>query len=275
MATNLSSSSDSSNLQNSYTFQYFSDVHLEFLNSIDSINKFVIKPCAPYLIMAGDIDIICNPIRRKYSKFLEKLSSMFQYIFIVSGNREYYRSIGKKGHTVKQWMDKIDDDIKIICQKFPNVIFLQNESFNIPNTNLMIFGSTFWSYIMPEEEQCIKQIVSDYKYIPHFTSRISRELFNQSIECLDKVLKENPDKKFVVISHHLPSYELIHPRYRGCSFNSAFASSTLNAHNNNIVAWVAGHTHCPIEIGKFHVNPIGYPYENAFNDFNKVFTINI
>lgn len=266
------------------TFQYFSDVHLEFFDNPQKIDLLNIKPYAPYLIIAGDIDNICNQVQHKYERFLTRISPLFKYVFIISGNHEYYdnheyyKTIGENQNQDKdidfdKWLKYIEDNIRIITKKFDNIIYLQNESFDIPNTDIMIFGTTLWSKISKDEEYKVSSTLSDYTYIPNFNVNKSTELFNQSINLLTTALEKNKDKRFIIISHHLPSYDLIPTKYKYSSYNSAYANNITFINDEHIVAWVAGHTHCPMESGKFHVNPIGYPKENMLINFNKIFKI--
>lgn len=264
-----------------YKFQYFSDVHTEFyLSNPGKVSRFGIQAEGEYLILAGDVG---NPFTQVYKDFLGTMSKMFKLVLLVSGNHEYYKS----KHSLKclgslegkKWIDAVDEKIRSVCAEYDNVVFLQNETFTIPNTNILIYGGTFWTDIDATEEEYIVNCVQDYKQIPGFSVSLSRELHGASIKGLQNALavhcSHDSNKVMVVISHHLPSYELIHPMYRGSTIqiNSAFASNVREAENERVVAWVAGHTHCPINLGKFYVNPKGYPGENAQTEFSKTFMI--
>ena len=120
----------------------------------------------------------------------------------------------------------------------------------------------------------VTQMMNDYRQIPGWTVKASRDQYARFLDRLRGAMKEHPDKRFVVVSHHLPSYKLIHPKFLKCCFNSAFASEVPSDCTTQIVAWVAGHTHEPCENGKFHVNPIGYPGEaKGCVNFNKTFSL--
>jgi predicted phosphodiesterase len=71
-------------------FQYLSDIHTEQYKSnhkkLKKIETFI-KLSAPYLLLAGDVD---DPFSNLYKEFLSYLSSLFEYIFIIVGNHEYY-----------------------------------------------------------------------------------------------------------------------------------------------------------------------------------------
>lgn len=247
------------------TFQYFSDVHTEFYMSYPGkIHKLHINPSAPYLILAGDIGIPSNKI---YELFLEMISKKFKKIFIVSGNHEYYKLKPNKKR-YNDWMTGVDDSIRKIVSKFKNIVFLQNQLYDIENTNLTIFGGTFWSKINPSER--VSSVVTDYETIPSFTPIISNTLHDKAVASLSQALIDNPTRDFIVISHHVPQYSLINMRYKYSGYNSAFASDIEISNSPQIKAWFYGHTHIPNESGKFHANPIGYPDENNFKTFDKI-----
>lgn len=254
------------------SFQYFSDIHSEFLStSPGKINKFNIQPNAPYLILSGDIGNFSSSITTTiYKNFIRNISTKFEKIFIISGNHEYYDT--QHNWTPKSsngnWMQYIDDTIKDITSKYKNVIFLQNNSYDIENTNLTIFGGTFWSQIRQNEP--VERAISDYSLIPGFSTNMSSEMHNNSIASLTSEMQSKQERDFIVVSHHLPSYSLINSKYKYFSCNSAFASDIEIAKDSRIKAWFFGHTHIPTESGKFHANPIGYPGENYNLDFNKI-----
>lgn len=255
------------------SFQYFSDVHTEFFHNIEQVEQIDIKAMAPYLIIAGDIGNVFNKYREYYVRLLAKVSSMFKYVFIISGNHEYYSLTSQNTETSDEWFKLVESEIMNIAKQFPNVIYLQNEIFNIPDTDICIYGTTLWSNINPFYQSKILRQMSDYTLIPNFSIGKTREIYNSNVEKLQDVILQSTNKRFVVISHHLPSYELIDDKYKYCDLNSAFASSVNISMDNKIVAWVAGHTHMPQEKGKFHVNPIGYPGENMYANYNKTFIV--
>jgi len=262
-------------IQRFLQFQYFSDLHLEFFDNIEQINKLNIKPIAPYLIIAGDIGNICGSYQNMYQKFLTHVSRMFINVFIITGNHEYYNLCGEKISNTNGWFEYIETKIKELIKPLSNVIFLQNELYMIPNTDLCIYGTTLWSDINQDMKYMIKKQINDYHSIPQFSISKSCKLFRLNVDKLSDSLIMNKDKRFIVISHHLPSYKLIHKKYQYCELNSAFASSVDIAENSQIVAWVSGHTHMSMEIDKFHVNSIGYLGENICVDYNKIFKISI
>lgn len=249
---------------NNISFQYFSDVHCE-MYSDNMKSHFDIKKQAPYCIVAGDIGY---PHTDKYGNFIEILSKLFDTVFVIAGNHEYYMS------SVYEALQLARNS----CAKFKNVVFLENEVYHIPDTDLIVFGATLWTNIPNEYDSAIRMLANDYTYIKGFDPDDCRELHQSTLQELRKSLDANPDKRFIVVTHHLPSLSLIHQKYKTMNrtgMNYAFASDVQEANDPRIVAWIAGHTHTPIELGKFHVNPIGYPNENATVNFNKTITLSI
>lgn len=256
------------------TYQYFSDVHTEMYKSYPSkIHSFKIDVNAPYLILAGDIG---HPHSEVYVEFLKMLSPKFKQIFIIAGNHEYYQtpSIKKLHIPDYNWMNVIDDKIRDVTSSFDNITFLQNEYYKFPDSNIIVFGGTFWTDVKKEEESDVRYYLNDYRNIPGFTLEQGVKKHKEACDKLKCSLEENPDSEFIVISHHLPSYELVNSRYLNIkpALNSAYATDIDIANHPRIKAWVAGHTHTPVQKGKFYVNPIGYPGE-IVRDFNKVFRV--
>lgn len=260
-------------------FQYFSDVHTEMYKSNpEKIKKFDINPLAPYLILAGDVG---HPFSQIYDDFLSMLSPNYKHIFLTSGNHEYYQTPSAKKMNIPadEWMAAVDQKIYDICQSKSNITYLQDNVYEFPDTNVTIYGATFWTDIKPEERLDVRYCLVDYREIPGFSMEVGINKHKYSCTTLSKYIHDNPTKDLLVISHHLPSFTLIDERYKNIkpAINSAYATDIEISDHPNIKAWIAGHTHTPVEKGKFHVNPIGYPGENTKGrekaNFNKKFTI--
>ena len=184
-------------------FQYFSDIHTEnYKSNPKKLMRILTKHLeaqAPYLILAGDIG---DPFSQIYVEFLEYVSRQFEHIFMIAGNHEYYTKEYKP-----QWMLCVQKQIRLVISRFNNITFLENEVYDIPNTNISIFGATFWSDIKNEESIEIEKSIGDYKFIPEFNIEKSRDLHKESCDKLNAILET--ERNLIVISHHLPSYNLI------------------------------------------------------------------
>lgn len=234
--------------------QYASDLHLEFGENYALIDTM--KSVAPFLALAGDIG---DPFSKEYSEFIAKCSRLgFKHVFVVSGNHEYY-------HTTS--MNDTDERIRNVCAQFGNVSYLQNETHEEPD--FIVFGSTLWTHYDTDDVASnwwqIMTSVSDFSRIPCFTLQESNRLHHRARtalrDCIE-VYRDDP-RPIVAVTHHLPCKQLIHEKYKDCPVNGAFACDVPEAASDRIAVWVCGHSHSPIDLGKFKSNPIGYPGENA------------
>lgn len=53
--------------------------------------------------------------------------------------------------------------------------------------------------------------------------------------------------KLVVLTHHLPSFRLIVPKYKGHFASCCFASHLDHLIKDTIIMWLYGHYHCVVE----------------------------
>jgi predicted MPP superfamily phosphohydrolase len=232
--------------------QYFSDLHLEF---IPHLHEFIsnIKPVCDILVLAGDICTIKHP---NFLKFFSWCSLNWVKVFYVVGNHEYYGTAISDLH------------VKEILNQLPNVSFLNNSVENYGD--YLFVGTTLWSHIYDSKIQKI----SDFTNIPNMTVPLYESLHQESVLFLESTIKNNQDKKLIVITHHLPSFSLIERKYLHFgTTNQFFASSLDKLIQRPVYAWFYGHTHTPAsqKINEILVsgNPIGYPGENKTYDFTK------
>jgi hypothetical protein len=104
--------------------------------------------------------------------------------------------------------------------------------------------------------------IADYSQISGFTPEACTQKHEEAVAALKACMDAHPDKRWVVVSHHLPKRTLVAPRWRKFPASAAFACDVDLADDPHIVAWVYGHTHTASSQGKFHCNPVGYPGEN-------------
>ena len=88
-----------------------------------------------------------------------------------------------------------------------------------------------------------------------------------SIDFIRKNIEESTASHIVVVTHHLPTLQVVAAHHRGSVLNSAFASEYDNLiANSRIDAWIYGHSHTNIdtEIGGTRVisNQMGYIFAN-------------
>jgi hypothetical protein len=244
--------------------QYISDIHLEFMH-IEEIKSKIRKiiPICPILILAGDIG---NPFHKGYKLFIHEMSNKFEKVFIISGNHEYY---GGKS------IEETEIEIKKIVNEYINVSYLQNsyEDYN----GIRYIGTTLWSKVIDPDYK-----INDINCIKSMDIELYNNLNIESVDFLEKTLKIS-DSNCILITHHLPSYELIHKDFmepKISMYNQWFASSLdemIIEYNKKIKGWFYGHTHFSSISNLYNVNmycnPVGYKRENPIIDYNKVVII--
>jgi UDP-2,3-diacylglucosamine pyrophosphatase LpxH len=275
--------------------QYLSDIHLEtHHNTSKALFEKILKPSAPYLALCGDIGY---PGAQLYEPFLEYCSKNFEHVFYVAGNHEFYNDLKSiKFLKNKQYMSKeLNEDslrrlsqqfsrdtpetrthkIREICQKFPNIHFLDKEIFQIPNTNLIVVGCTLWSkldmnpHMLPNFND-FHRICEDKDALlmPRTYDKWNEEHVEFLNKTLTKLNNEAPELKILVLTHHCPTYDIISEKYTDDpdNMNSFFANKDLvSSLGKNMKAWICGHTHgCKvIDVNGTTVatNTFGYEWE--------------
>lgn len=96
-----------------------------------------------------------------------------------------------------------------------------------------------------------------------------------SVDFIRKSVEESTAKHIVVVTHHLPTLQVVAPAHKNSVLNSAFASEYGNMiHDSRIDTWIYGysHTNIDVEIGNTNVLSVqmGYIFEieHLMNGFN-------
>lgn len=268
------------------TFQVLSDVHLEHRERLPSIT-----PEADILLLAGDIGY---PKRPLYHEFLKKLSSLFKYVILITGNHEYYDR--------RMAISKTNDYLQELVQTFPNVHFLNNsalrivypsseESLTQETKSVRIWGGTFWTHLPPENYSIYRHGMNDYKKITEYYGQNSENsgglserrgpimpmdtsaYHDLSLAKLGEEISKD-ESPLIVMTHHLPS--------RRCHLTEKDDLSFCYYSNNDkllkppITHWITGHDHTFLDIEINGVrclrNPLGY-VSQSLQPRNLVFQI--
>lgn len=215
------------------------------------------------LILAGDICTANSFVGRSdyyskdtFLKFFYDCSKLFDTVIYVMGNHEHYGG-------------DIQDTAGILRSVFPaNFYLLDNESIIIDDIHY--YGGTCWTDLSdPLAAEEAKRRMNDYRRITKSVDGGLYYLKPADTTALHKQFLANmPDSCDVIISHHLPSFRSIDPRYIEFTLlNKAFATELLgNGYGGMPELWVHGHTHCSKDyfLGGTRVvcNPRGYHNEN-------------
>lgn len=231
--------------------QVISDIHLEMRTSPPPI---IVS--AEVLALCGDIG---QPRNENYGAFISWASQNYEHVLIVAGNHEYWDK--------KLSMDKIDTLIEEICNKLPNVTFLNNSTCILTdNTHkIKVFGTTLWTNVSGIPN--VRRIMNDYKRItvPRDNARYPLSPIDVNImhrRAIQALENEITDEPMIVLSHHLPSLACVRERNE---YTLAYAGELDHLLKRPIFLWLCGHTHASVDmiVGRTRIisNQMGYPFE--------------
>ena len=234
-----------------------SDVHLEF-GSYNIENEEE----AEVLILAGDITTSRDIVN--HLDFFESCSKQFQYVVYTPGNHEHY---GGNFYDTK-------NIIYETLRPFKNIFVLDRSRLYLDDWNTVFLTGTMWTDANkgnPLIMQKLKNVFNDFSQIENFDPTTMVKQHDAFITYLREYMTEYRDRglnhKIVVVTHHAPSFESVHEKYRNVSdwdYNFGFASydEEVILDYPEIKVWVHGHMHDPFDytLGETRVicNPRGY-----------------
>jgi len=255
-------------MNNNISFQIISDVHLEFRHG-----KYEIKPVGDYLALLGDIGVCLNDKNDKLGNDLEKFIDVqcknFKGVWYVMGNHESYGSS----------LDTSITFFRRIEKKHNNFFFLNQDTFDIPNTDIRILGTTLWSFMPDKHKTEINWSLNDLTQISGFDFDTYRKQHLFERDWISKeigfAVKEN--KKVIVFTHHCPttikqaSPESEEGYY--CEIELGIGCSDLSKlFSENVLIWAFGHTHWNIDQNvngtRVVSNQVCYPNDPYFKEKN-------
>lgn len=248
---------------NNMEIQYISDIHLELMTPFQ-ITKFkkAFHPHAKVLILAGDIG---NPFSSPYNEFLGWISPQFEIVFIVAGNHEFYKN--EVNPTIQQ--------ITEIVKSYPNIVYLENLTYDW--NGIRFVGSTQWTRVKNPI-----YTINDTVMIKNFTPQIYNSLHTTAVTFLTHAIETSP-LPIIVITHHVPIYELTDQQYRTQFYDrynqwfSADLDELIKPNAEKLKAWFYGHTHTASKKNiynvNFYCNPLGYSGENSWTEMNQTVLI--
>jgi len=256
------------------TIQYCSDLHLEFIHNQEYIINKPLETVGDVLILAGDITSLNYYNVRAFDKsFFKSLSKQFKRVLWIPGNHEFYRS----------W-DTIMLDKPVQIQVLPNIQLVHNVAVVIDQVRFLL--TTLWSHIDEQNEWTIGRGMSDFDLIRYSGRKLTpamytKRLHEPSLAFLRTELAKPFNGPTVVVSHHLPSLQCVHPRYKNSELQQGFANDLDNfILETQPDIWLYGHSHGnrpPIQIGKTQLltNMLGYVSYGENKDFQNPAVIHI
>ena len=242
--------------QRKASFQYISDLHVDVKGA--KLPKIV--PSGKYLGICGDIG---NPQSPNFRAFLAGMSNQFEKVFFIPGNHEFdCGSIYQKDKA-----DIYEPMIKDICRGFSNVHYMNRHSYQLTSKTVLL-GSIMWSLPIAEN---IEYTGDSETYMSHVVEHKSH------VKWIEEEIKRNKDKKVIVMTHFLPTFQLIENKYKkkGIKMVSRYATNLEHMIKSPVIAWLGGHSHSVMEC---HINGVycglnayGYPSEKTeINRQNKI-----
>jgi predicted phosphodiesterase len=255
-----------------------SDIHLEF--------KTLAIPALPndkttLLILAGDIAVY--PFN---TWWFANLTERFAKVIYVCGNHEHYHGNISK---TKCLIEDVFEEEFFSSGKIHVVDEAQKFEFD----GLRILAGTLWTDVNNGNSTDINNIkygMNDYRYIGKTDTTVIHpkdtiEIFDRTVFEFREWLNEPFDGKTIIVTHHLPTYQAIHPRFRTDrdGLNAGYASnleSFIEEYQPDY--WFFGHSHSSNDffIGNTHLisNPRGYANREGIpenKEFNEVFLIEL
>lgn len=232
------------------------DLHIEFEDFVPPATT------ADVVILAGDIGVGMEGLRWAEARFLDKP------VIYVPGNHEFYHHdtalIEELKSQATDHINVLNDDQVIIN----GVRFLGS----ILWTDFALFGEADKFFSM----QAARQRMTDFSIIQNqgqrFTPEDAIQLHTASRDWLAAMLAEPFDGKTVVVTHHAPSSQSVHPRYAHDLLTPAFASNLENLMDNGRVdLWIHGHMHESFDYKVYGARVVCNPRGYAPNELNPDF----
>ena len=242
--------------------QYASDLHLEFLNNRRFLKKNLLKPVAPYLILAGDIDVFHKgKVREKW--WFEYFSKNWEQVYIIPGNHEYYQN------------QDACNTLHLDYAVHDNVRYINNQKITIEGVD--VYFTTLWSKL---SNHLIEQYIGDFHCTKFNGIRYSathhNALFLDTIQWLQTELALPKKNKRVVVSHFVPSLKVdAYPPaindHTHLMKEYFVADLDLFLERWDIDYWIYGHNHRNNDTKVFDIqflsNQLGYVQEDEHKEF--------
>lgn len=244
--------------------QYASDLHLEFTENASYIKHNPLKVVGDILILAGDIGYLGDQNFSRHP-FWDWASDNYSQVIVAMGNHEFYKFFD---------ISSLENGYKLPIRH--NVTAYYNTIVPIGNTDIIV--STLWSHIPLKEAAFTEQVISDFHRILYKGDLLSFANFNQEhIRCLDFIktaISESNAAHKIVVSHHVPSFKMLCPKFKGSKVNGAFIVELEDfIKTSGINYWIYGHSHynMDVQIGNTLCvsNQLGYVFHDEHQSFRK------
>ena len=245
--------------------QYASDLHLEFAD-----NWRILKQEEPMntrgdiLVLAGDIGYLGDDNYQTHP-FWDWASENYQQVIVALGNHEFY-----KFYNLSSMHDGLIGEIR------PNIHYYYNAVVHIQDIDIIV--STLWANITLEDAYITEHSVTDFRRILYGEDILTFADFNREhkrcLEFIKQSVANSSAKHKIVVTHHVPSFQLMSPEFQGSRINGAFTVELADyIATSGIDYWIYGHSHRNIDktIGSTRCvcNQFGYAFHNENLTFDR------
>jgi hypothetical protein len=256
--------------------------------------------------MARDFEITETKRAQRYLDFFEGVSREFPQVIYIMGNHEHYNGDVAHSYSIlKRHLAKFEnihvmekeslelDGVTFVCATMwtsmndedPITLHavkdMMNDFRNVKNSNRMVQRKVPLydnEHFETNEHGYVVRNVVGHKYKEEpakFSPEDSVEDHKRAMDYINHVVMNDEAKKYVVVTHHTPSWQSCHEKYvHDRVMNGAFHTELGDyiAYRPQIKLWVHGHTHDDFDyvIGETRVvcNPRGYNgHENRADSF--------
>jgi hypothetical protein len=197
------------------------------------------------------------------------------------GNHEFYNGKFYAG------IDYMREELA----KYPNIHMLEQDTYIIQDRNketgevsdVVFVGGTLWTNMNkrdPLTMHAIETMMNDFRIIRNdyrnYATMSALDVavrHDKTLAYIKLMVQEHKDKRCVVVGHHSPSFQSMHPMYANDTLMNGGYHSDLSEFildHPQIKLWTHGHTHHPFDyvIGETRVvcNPRGYENDGYSED---------
>lgn len=242
--------------------QILSDIHLETRNYDMKWFAGLKEPGVDVAIFAGDIMNLRNP--KQVAVVLSAMSEFASDVLYVAGNHEYYGTNPSRACiSLAKALADVPSNIHT------NVESEAYDTWIHPGGQRFVFGTMWYGREAVRKVADLKtgmmartsMYFSDYFKITNLVPWV----YEQNNSFTDWI-EDDLGPEDIVVTHHLPSFRSVHPRFAGLSENVFYVHDLETViMDRQPKMWIHGHGHDPNHywIGKTEVvsNPVGYPGE--------------
>lgn len=299
-----------------------SDIHLEFGSlEIINTDQADVLVLSGDICVAKDllVDVTCyghsvGTRSQNFHDFFQQVTGQFKDVIYVLGNHEHYHGdFAKSYNTLKENLSYLKN-LHILekeCVSIGDVTFIGGTLWTDMNNEDPI--TLFHTKSMMNDFYCVKnssrevgrwvnkfKIDDDGKYeldengdlivigkkrvteVSRFCPEDSVEEHKKMMQYIRTIIEGKFDKKFVVVSHHSPSRQSTHERYKfDTTMNGAYSTDLdlFIEDHPQIKLWTHGHTHDEFDynIGMTRIvcNPRGYVNHERKSQLEQPYTYKV